>query len=75
MKISIDYDEKSNVFKVQFERALTQTSADAWPPPPPWQNQLQELSDWMIKIYPECLDEFKNPKISVLSYDFTPSPG
>jgi len=73
MKISIVYDENKNVFLVQFDRATTQD--DGWPPPPPWTNQIQELGSWLVKMYPECLDKFKDQKISGLTYEFQPSPG
>lgn len=75
MKISIEYDEDKEVFIVQFDRGMLIANGGDWPPPPPWSNQIQELSEWLVKTYPECMDKFKDQKISGLAYEFKPSPG
>jgi len=75
MKISIEYDESKDVFIVQFDRGMMELNGGDWPPPPPWTNQVQELSSWLVKTYPECMDKFKDQKISGLTYEFKPSPG
>jgi len=75
MKIIIDYNQDTNTFSVQFDRGSFAKTDGDWPPPPPWANQIQEMTDWLNKVYPDCTQKFRDHEVSALQLSFTPSPG
>ncbi len=71
MKMIIDFDQETNVFKVTLERG--KTSGEPWPPPPPGNEQLAEMTDWLNKSYPDVCKKFTDKEVSALSLSFQAS--
>jgi hypothetical protein len=71
MKIIIEFDEDTSVFTAQFDRGIT-SSADGgpYPPPPPYNDQITAMTDWLAKSYPSIVEKFKDQEVSALKINF-----
>jgi hypothetical protein len=75
MKIIIEFDEVLNSFNVQFDRGEITASAGEDPaPPPPYNEQIQEMTAWLNKTYPSILAKFKDREISGLRMNCSVTP-
>lgn len=68
MKMIIDFDPETNIFDVVIERG--KVSGDPWPPPPPDGDQLNKMTAWLNKSYPDACKKFLDKEVSSIKITY-----
>jgi hypothetical protein len=71
MKIIIEFNKETSVFTAQFDRGITSDmSGGPYPPPPPYQDQIEAMTKWLAESYPAIMEKFKDQEISGLKIPY-----
>jgi hypothetical protein len=75
MKIVIEFDETTSVFTANFDRgAISSATPGSIIPPPPFDDQIAEMSKWLAQSYPSILAKMKDSEISGVRLSFQATP-